>query len=202
MAVQAAQEGGAKVLFNFPNDRSRPGYEKMGWRIIAPMQHWLVAGPCRNYNGKSRVLARDLNPTSECGVYSRTEHSFSQGTAGELFQWRFMERPDAKYEFFRTGHMVWAAREHGGFCLAARVMSDCSPLGETLLRQVTWRRRPALWRTLGTPAWVGRAAPFFPLSARLERSACLAMRALEEPDELDLNVPRRWDLSLLDADTF
>ncbi|MCU4800347.1 GNAT family N-acetyltransferase [Halobacteria archaeon HArc-gm2] len=51
------------LLFNFPNDAARPGYEKLGWRTLGPqVTYYRVQDPARlfaeRFDGPARELAR------------------------------------------------------------------------------------------------------------------------------------------------
>ena len=49
-AVAACEAEGVSLVFNTPNDRSRPGYLKMGWEVVAVWPVWVqaaAAGPPR-----------------------------------------------------------------------------------------------------------------------------------------------------------
>lgn len=122
-ALQDCADAGIEFVFNTPNDKSLPGYLKMGWRRVGRLN--LRVRPYRPLRGLRRALAtwrtgsspaaREWRPTSAardvlegpgaCRAVPATparDSRFSTVKSLDYLQWRYAEAPGLAYGALRS----------------------------------------------------------------------------------------------------
>ena len=109
-AIDLARTNGDHFIFNTPNDQSRPGYLKMGWKPLnklkvalkpALISFWKIYGFSTSYT--SHINSTDAQLNNLC--YSWNKSLGSKTTiftpkSLEYLKWRYLENPLQKYEIF------------------------------------------------------------------------------------------------------
>jgi predicted N-acetyltransferase YhbS len=124
-ALAACEAEGVAMVFNTPNDRSRPGYLKMGWRVVAVWPLWVK--PRRPDRLVGAALRRDLRagpgvaaPPASSLIPARQALSAERAPRGlepevlhtarslEYLRWRYAEGPMSYHVLTRGGATVIA----------------------------------------------------------------------------------------------
>lgn len=109
-ALDVARDVGIQLIFNTPNERSRPGYLKMGWSSVGPIRALVRPHPTKLGRARSPSFPTldDLAPaaipiTSPLPEVVRhldggaTHDGLHTRQSPEYFLWRFAEHPSARY---------------------------------------------------------------------------------------------------------
>ena len=102
-AIEMAAGQGVDLIFNTPNEKSAPGYLKMGWKTVSP-----IGVQVRPVFGRVASVAADEPPTlarlgPDIGAMDITEHPDRDPTAlrtrrnQPYLRWRFNGHPTADY---------------------------------------------------------------------------------------------------------
>lgn len=102
-AVEAARGQGVHLIFNTPNEKSAPGYLKMGWREVG----WIGplirprAGRAISPDSDGRTTAQQVLPESVAFVPSflkaRSPKGLRTPRSVDYLKWRFLGHPTASY---------------------------------------------------------------------------------------------------------
>jgi GNAT superfamily N-acetyltransferase len=213
-AIDAAQAAGIRLIFNTPNDRSRPGYLKMGWQQIAPIRVQVRPKP---FNAFGRRGAEEPDPDRVAPGGSTIDVDSLPGPAGavggraggkerpgdlstvrtpEYLTWRYATHPTVRYRSFGGGDGAVIVRPHNRNGRWELVVSDA--LGSDPSRAL----REAIHRTRA--AYAIASFPAGSPARRATRRAGMvtvptvtAMTLVARPlDTLDVDV----DVDVLDAD--
>ena len=122
-AVAACEAEGVSLVFNTPNDRSRPGYLKMGWEVVAVWPVWIR--PRRPDRLALAAIRRDLRsgpgvaPPRRTALVPATEvFSAARAPRGlepqalhtprslEYLRWRYAEGPLAYHALSSGGATI------------------------------------------------------------------------------------------------
>ena len=145
-ALAACEAEGVSMVFNTPNDRSRPGYLKMGWQVVAVWPLWVRAR--RPSRLASAVLRRDLRsgpgvsapagsslvPAEEALSAERAPRSIEPevlhtARSLEYLRWRYVEGPLAYHVLSGGGATVIARLRSRGPLREAVVCEALAPEG-------------------------------------------------------------------------
>jgi GNAT superfamily N-acetyltransferase len=141
--VDRVREEGAGFVFNTPNEQSRPGYLKMGWKALGRLTPWVrLARPSRLVRGWRSGRASDedspgvTSSANRVGLAELLQHanldSFLAGSraaesrlhtplTGDYLRWRYLDIPgfgyDAASDFDgdRGAAIVYRIKSHPGF---------------------------------------------------------------------------------------
>jgi len=120
-AIGEASAQGAKLLFNYPNGSSAPGYTKLGWDIVGPLA--LLARPVRVVRSLSRrLLSRDR------GVHFRSDRGACAGQLSEdLVAYTKLIRHSGPgvYGPRTLCFLGWRLAAHPQFTYAVSIASEC-----------------------------------------------------------------------------
>lgn len=112
---------GVDLVFNTPNDKSRPGYLKMGWRDLGRMMVWarpMRPGPFRRHGSnapaaRDALVAVDIGPRLERGLHTPVD--------GPFLRWRYGAVPGLDYRSVIDHETVVVGRRRkrtlGGYTL-------------------------------------------------------------------------------------
>jgi GNAT superfamily N-acetyltransferase len=223
-ALAACEAEGVALVFNTPNDRSRPGYLKMGWEVVTVWPMWLrVRRPdrlataalrrdLRSGAGVEPPAATALVPASEVlggdraprGVEPQTLHTTR---SLEYLRWRYAQGPIAYHVLADGGATVVTRLRQRGRLREAVVCEAFAPQAEgdrlrDLLRALP--REAAADHAVAHlgEGWPARAALQPAGYHRLPRG-CMTFTVRpvtpSSPDPLD---PTSWSLSLGDLEVF
>lgn len=110
-AVELAKENNDNFVFNFPNEKSRPGYLKMGWEKAGKLEvaikpsfssFWKLNKPT-NYSVEYKSSAKEVDELCESwnnrvkeknGLYTKKSHQY--------LEWRYEKNPLLQYEVLAT----------------------------------------------------------------------------------------------------
>ena len=224
-AVAACEAEGISLVFNTPNDRSRPGYLKMGWKEVAVWPVWVK--PRRPDRLAVAALRRDLRsgpgveppdttalvPAAEVfssavraprGVEPEVLHT---PRSLEYLRWRYGESPLAYHVLSRDAATVVTRLRARGRLREAVVCEAFADVGaEEDLRELL----ASLPREAGAdhavahlgPGWPGRSELRPSGYRRLPRGGItFTVRPVtpSRPDPLD---PASWSFALGDLEVF
>jgi GNAT superfamily N-acetyltransferase len=200
-AVEHARESGIHLIFNTPNERSRPGYLKLGWRevggvpVLARVRpiRWLTRGegPPRT---SGTVDPRELEPRPRRGLHTPQSEQY--------LRWRFCEHPTVAYRAVagRRGATVVRPDRRWGR-LGVAVSDVFGPEPASAMRDA-WRRMPGAYMVASFPRHTrerGAARRSGLLPVPWLRALTLVARPLVDLD-FDVTDPDRWQLSLSDLE--
>jgi len=113
-ALEAAREAGIRLVFNTPNDKSRPGYLKMGWRDVGPVRVMVRPRLGRVAASRDGLLdPRDALPgatavdvaglPSEAPTLDGYPRGVTTRRSPEYLEWRYRSHPTARYATVADG---------------------------------------------------------------------------------------------------
>lgn len=117
-AVETAVERGDNFIFNTPNDQSRPGYLKMGWKAVDKLNvglkpafnsFWKFSHQIPSYDTKLDANFEDIE--SLCEIWNenlRAKNSLYTPKSASFLKWRYEENPLQKYEVIATNDIYLA----------------------------------------------------------------------------------------------
>jgi GNAT superfamily N-acetyltransferase len=141
---------GTRFIFNTPNDKSRPGYLKMGWKSVGRVSMWVrpvastawlgaLVRPNRPSGAGSmprpeegstpRDLLHDPNIARLCAALPDDAEGLSTRPTAEYLQWRYADVPGIEYE------AAWSSSGDEGCALIFR-RRDSGRLRELRLCQI------------------------------------------------------------------
>ncbi|MBM3675083.1 MAG: GNAT family N-acetyltransferase [Actinobacteria bacterium] len=211
---------GVDLVFNTPNDQSRPGYLKMGWQVVGKVPtvvrpaHWYRLGRI----AKARVPAERWSTPSDAGRPAAEVLADAAGLAElldaqatrpglhtrlrpDVLQWRF-GTPLLGYRALvapggaREGLAIFRIRQRGTACEAALVAlltraGDRRTAGR-LVRAVAREAEADYVLALGGPAWWPGGLVRLPRVGPILTCKPIGTKG----------SPSRWDLTLGDIELF
>ena len=102
-AIEMATDQGIDLIFNTPNEKSAPGYLKMGWKTVSPIgvQVRPVLGRLANVDPDEAPNLDRLAPGIEifemAQLADRTPAALRTPRSQQYLQWRFKGHPTAQY---------------------------------------------------------------------------------------------------------
>lgn len=118
-AVRMCMEKGDNFIFNTPNDQSRPGYLKMGWKPVDNIQvglkpainsFWKISTRKKDYKIRKEVPKEDLDEL--CLRWNRhleISKSLFTPKSCDYLHWRYENNPLQKYQVFASQDLYIAA---------------------------------------------------------------------------------------------
>lgn len=117
--ARKAAEDGAAFVFNTPNSRSRPGYLRLGWRVVTRLPVWLrPAWPRREPAASadvSEVLAR--HDVRRVLATDLEDERYRTPRTADYLDWRYARAP-----LWRFG-AAWDERSDGAALVVFRIRS-------------------------------------------------------------------------------
>jgi predicted N-acetyltransferase YhbS len=223
-ALAACEAEGVSMVFNTPNDRSRPGYLKMGWRVVAVLPLWVR--PRRPDRLAVAALRRDLRagrgvepPPGSSLVPAAEALSAGRAPRGiepevlhtprslESLRWRYVDGP-LPYHVLSGGAATIVTRLRSRGSLREAVVceaiapegaqDDLRELLRTLPREAGADHAVA---HLG-PGWTGRDELRRAGYLRLPRGGLTFTIRTVSPSEPDPVEAASWSLTLGDLEVF
>ena len=106
-ALDVAREVGVELIFNTPNERSRPGYLKMGWSDVGPIRVLIRPHPTRLARGRrdsfpsidavAPMAAPVEDIAGDLPIDGPTPTGLSTPRSSRYLRWRFAQHPTARY---------------------------------------------------------------------------------------------------------
>jgi len=210
-AVDMARADGVDLVFNTPNERSRPGYLSMGWSNVGPVGvmvrphglRWLRRGS-RSVTG-SVVGAELLEAPHPVGIPApedRHPRGLRTPRDDNYLMWRFCGHPTARYYEFRTSDGLAVVRPNERNGRRELVLSDA--LGAGALGAI--RKAVHSSRADYTVAWFSNGSPERRAARRCGLLGVPGRHALHlvayplRPLPLDVTSIDSWDLALGDLE--
>ena len=218
-ALDVARDDGLQLMFNTPNERSRPGYLKMGWSDVGPIRVLVRPHPTRLIRGRhestpgldelapvATAIESGSAPPTEFGPWPPPDETLPTGLrtprSNEYLTWRFGGHPTARY-----GAVVGSS---GTAVVRANLRKGRSELviSDALGPNPTEAVRSTI-RTSGADYDVAAFPPGSPGRQAARRSGMLpvpgvaALRLVARPiGDLDIDVlnPTTWRLALGDVE--
>lgn len=113
-SIDVAREVGMRLIFNTPNQRSKPGYLKMGWSEVGPIGVLVRPHPTRLFATQTTLPTLDqlipsaerVTPTQPVVATPRTGHDpepdgLRTNRSDAYMSWRFAQHPTARYGAIR-----------------------------------------------------------------------------------------------------
>jgi GNAT superfamily N-acetyltransferase len=97
-AIDAARGMGVHLVFNTPNDKSRPGYLSMGWSQIGhiPIQAWIR--PIRWFSADRERIAGAADTDVDVGrLLPQERDGLHTPQTPEYLRWRYLSHPTVTY---------------------------------------------------------------------------------------------------------
>ena len=218
-ALDVARDLGLQLIFNTPNERSRPGYLKMGWSDVGPIRVLVRPHPTRLVRGRHESssgldelapMATPIESDWQSPAQMTSGHSADESSrtglctprSNEYLRWRFAKHPTARYGavIHPSGTAVLRANLRNG--RSELVISDT--LGPDPTKAVRWAVR-------GSKADYDSASfpPGSPGRQASRRAGMLpvpgvaALRLVARPVEaleIDVLNPKSWRLALSDVE--
>lgn len=205
----------ADFIFNTPNDKSLPGYLKMGWRLVGRIPVSLrIVHPVR-LAGRALGIGASSDPATGTtpslgGAFERasdpdaSDQRLRTPRSARYLQWRYEDAPLLHYRYLDTadGAAVYRVRRRGRFTESTitEIFSGSGPTGSALLSALRGTGGDYLAghaahgtagaRTLGGPLTVRAPGPRFVVRP---------LRGRSDPDPL---VFGNWSLSIGDLEIF
>ena len=112
-AIDAAEAAGIQLLFNTPNDRSRPGYLKMGWSEVGriPVQARIRPGRWLSTELRDRVELSDGQPKLDTdALQPKARSGLHTPQSREYRKWRYLDHPTVEYLAFTDSNNTAVTR--------------------------------------------------------------------------------------------
>lgn len=204
-AVEVAREDGIAMIFNTPNEKSKPGYLKMGWRevgaigaLVRPSRSMLTRVG-EDVAESPEVFIHDPTPASGLGLVDRAPLGLRTRKTADYLAWRFTAHPTARYYVVGEGGGRAVLRPNVRRGRRELVVADLFGDANVAIRAATTsanRAYLATWFSAGSPerrAVVRRA--FLPIPGLA--ALTLVMRPLSDLPESYQSV-EAWDTAVSD----
>lgn len=139
--IEIARSEGVDLVFNTPNDKSKPGYLKMGWQEVGRIGAMVRPTPAllrreESEDTSPELFMRGARPAAGLDMTDRLPRGLRTPRSPEYLAWRFSSHPTARY---------FAAGDSSGLAVLRPNRRDD-------------RRELVVADLLGAPAAAGRAA--------------------------------------------
>lgn len=100
-AIEVARDQSVHLVFNTPNEKSRPGYLKMGWSVVGEISVLAVIRPIgwlgkrgleSEQEGQREVVVDGLEPRQRSGLHTLQTDDY--------LRWRYQSNPGVRYHGF------------------------------------------------------------------------------------------------------
>ena len=117
-ALELSRERGDHFVFNTPNDQSKPGYLKMGWKEVDRLKIELTPAILfsfsKKFNNTSELKRTQQNSTVNIQLikeYNKKQESKGIFTPKDVqfLKWRYENNPLQEYDVFRNKNIYMAA---------------------------------------------------------------------------------------------
>lgn len=206
--VDALPDEGVDVVFNTPNEKSQPGYLKMGWKPVLKQTIWTRLG------GKFSVRGAEVRGPYCPGTLTLRSHRRSRGLhtdrGSSYYDWRFGGAGGLKYQAaVRDGAaVVFRTRNRNGRSelTVVEIVAPTTahiPVAASLLRAVVREGKEmyvvAMAGSLSREAAVLALAGFLPIPGVGPE---LVMRPVRSRTPPELDGPKMWPLQISDLEVF
>lgn len=214
-AVELSKEHEDNFIFNTPNDQSRPGYLKMGWKVVGKVNVALKPSISSIFSkvGKSGVY--DINIHSEESIIELCNKWNNRWEgAGKLFtpksreflEWRYEKNPLQKYEVLATEDFYIASYIKKRKNIREFRVSECIYRNESLVYSDLNKALKRLARKLGAHV-ISFAPGILPLKGLMLKGSygpILTVRELNlaENEYSGLLEIENWNNSIGDLELF
>lgn len=101
-AVEVAKDDGVDMIFNTPNEKSKPGYLKMGWREVGAIGALLRPSRALLKRGEDQLddphfFLHSPVPVMTVDLVDRVPKGLRTPRTAEYLAWRFTGHPTARY---------------------------------------------------------------------------------------------------------
>ena len=218
-ALDVARDVGIQLIFNTPNELSRPGYLKMGWSDVGPMRVLLRPHPTRLLRGRHvsfpsldelAPMAIPIESDSTPGADLAYGHTGGKPDptglrtprSSRYLRWRFAEHPTARYgaTVGSSGTAVLRANLRKG--RSELVISDALGPNPAEAVRTAVRTSKADYDIASFPSsspgrHAARSAGMFPVPG--VAALRLVARSVDSL-EIDMFNPKSWRLALSDVE--
>lgn len=124
-AIESARAMGIQLVFNTPNDKSKPGYLKMGWSEVGPIPIQAVVRPVRWFSSERAApvgeVGREVDPMR---LQPQERIRLHTPQSPEYLHWRFRSHPTVRYRAIEAGEGVAVLRSDERMGRAGIAISD------------------------------------------------------------------------------
>lgn len=208
-ALDEVRSEGIDMVFNTPNDKSRPGYLKMGWKDVGPIG--VLVHPTHRMARRSAIeealpdpadFLEDPQPAKDIQGSMRRARGLRTPRTEAYVSWRFTEHPTARYFGVAAGQSTAIVRPNHRDGRRELVVSDL--LGPHPRRAMAAARKAArseylaTWFSAGSPERKAALMAGFVPVPRMRALSLVARPLREMPfDVFDL---AKWDLATSDLE--
>ena len=218
-ALDVARDVGIQLIFNTPNESSRPGYLKMGWSDVGPIRVLARPHPTRLFGARREAIPtlEGLAPTADpITPNSRSMVDLATGGAtdekartglrtprsNEYLHWRFAGHPTARYGAVARSLGTAVVRANLRKGRPELVISDAlGPDPTAAMRSAIQSSKAAYDVAAFPPGSPGRRAA--QRAGMISVPGVAALRLVARPIEaldIDLFNPESWRLALSDVE--
>lgn len=212
-ALEIAKQLGYHFVFNTPNDKSRPGYLKMGWKPVDKLRIKLIANNPIYWNKSRNFEALTNNHTSSIHLENllkahnlRSKQNLGLYTPKSLdyWRWRYEENPLQNYYCEYSNDYIFATyvKRHSKYSeLRISELITENKIGE----KEALKKAKSLARKFGVNfiTIASRESSLFnPLIGKFGPILTLKNINLRENENLELQNLNNWNYSLGDLELF
>ncbi|MCM8570480.1 GNAT family N-acetyltransferase [Gramella jeungdoensis] len=214
-AVEVAKVHGNNFIFNTPNEQSRPGYLKMGWKVVGKVNVALKPSISSFFSSVNKTDDYKINIHSEesikelCDKWNEKwegEDKLFTPKSREFLEWRYEKNPLRKYDVLATDDFYIASYIKKRKAIREFRISECIYRNETLVHSDLNKVLKRLAQRLGAHV-ISFAPEILPLDGLLIKGGygpILTVRELNlmEPEFSCLLEIRNWNNSIGDLELF
>ncbi|UZH55508.1 GNAT family N-acetyltransferase [Salinimicrobium tongyeongense] len=213
-ALDLAKEEKASFVFNTPNEKSRPGYLKMGWEEVGKIEvtlypafnsFWKLFRNEREYSVEYRASFSQIEKLCREWNKKLSEKNLHTLKSADYLKWRYENNPLRNYEVLGTENFYLAGyiQFHRGV-KELRIVESIfiNPQGQIELRNCIkrWSFKFGAQLISFSPKLLGIPGP----TVKGNFGPVLTVREiLLTPTEMDISLSKdKWDYSLGDLELF
>ncbi len=218
-ALEVAHEVGLQLIFNTPNEQSRPGYLKMGWSDVGPIRVLIRPHPTRLLHARresfpnldelappATPIDSDWRPADDPAYGHSDAESARTGLrtprSSPYLKWRFAAHPKARYGAVVSASGTAVVRPNLRNGRAELIISDALGANPTEAVRAAVRGSKADYDVAAfPPGSPGRRAA--QRAGMISVPGVAALRLVARPiDALDIDLfnPESWRLALSDVE--
>ncbi len=117
-ALEKAKNSGIDLIFNTPNNQSRPGYLKMGWEIVGKIKVGIKPSLVSIFVNQESNKSYDISLSKDspslnilCEDWNtnlQRQNKIFTAKSASFLQWRYCENPLQQYEVFQNSELFIA----------------------------------------------------------------------------------------------